>query len=274
MFLVNGQESHALSLPDRAIHYGDGLFETLAVKNGQALCWQAHIHRLIEGCKKLRIECPDMGILRKEAEGLCADIDKGILKLIISRGEGGRGYTPPATTSPTRILATYDWPDYPDNIAIDGVETGLCQARLGHNPMLAGLKHLNRLEQVLLRAEAVAAGRWEGIVLDIDGNVIEGTMSNLFILKENRLITADLGRCGVAGVIREIILARANDWQLVAEVSEIKPDDLFAADEVFLCNSVIGIWPVRSIDKHVLQPGKRTKQIREQLCHDSVIIES
>lgn len=179
--LINGQDSTTLSAQDRGLLYGDGLFETIAIRNGAPLRWERHLQRLMLGCERLGIPCPDVTTLTLESLDLCKGHDRAVLKLIVTRGVGGRGYRAPAQLQPTRILARHPWPDYPDH-ARDGVRVRLCDMRLAQQPALAGIKHLNRLEQVLARAEWNDEDIAEGLLFDREDHVIEATMSNLFLV--------------------------------------------------------------------------------------------
>ena len=190
--LIDGREAVAIDVRDRGLHYGDGLFETLAVAQGRPLLWRRHMQRLAAGCRRLRIPPPAAETLREEAERLCARLDRAVLKIMVTRGDGGRGYAPPPAAAGTRVLMTYPWPPYPERHRRDGVAVRVCAARLGASPGLVGLKHLNRLEQVMARAEWDDPSIAEGLMLDAAGHVIEGTMSNLFAVIGGRLVTPDL----------------------------------------------------------------------------------
>jgi 4-amino-4-deoxychorismate lyase len=149
---------------------------------------------------------------------------------------------------------------------LDGFKVRVCDLTLSSNPALAGLKHLNRLENILARAE------WknefaEGLLLDQTGHLIEATMSNIFLVKNRQLITPDLRGAGVAGVMRSAIMNRfAAALSLSVVTQNLTLDDLKTADEIFLCNSLIGIWPVISVDKMLsLKPGDITRQLQTRL---------
>ena len=271
MFLINGQETTSLSVHDRALHYGDGLFETIAIKNGLPLALNRHLKRLNSSCKRLGITCPDEGLLEKESLQVSEGLEKGVLKLIISRGPGGRGYQSPEHQETTRIAAKYNWPDYPDQLSKGGVVARICKQRLGHQPSLAGMKHLNRLEQVLLRDEVKRHGDHEGLVLDIRNNVIEGSMSNLFFIKGKNIFTPDLSLCGVAGIIRDAILEMATRLGMSKSITDISLETLLQADEVFFCNSIIGIWPVRHIEEQLFSVGPYSQEIRKNLIKAKLI---
>lgn len=272
MILINGQQQDQISIRDRALHYGDGLFETIAVKDGQPLAWDRHMARLQSGCHRLDIECPDDSLLQNEATLLCKDRHRAVLKLIISRGEGGRGYEPPQDAQVTRIFSLHEWPDYPLAFEQEGIEAGVCDTRLGSNPTLAGIKHLNRLEQVMLRKELSATALPEAVVMDADDKVIEGTMSNVFLVKNEQLVTPDLTRAGVAGVIRGAILELAGNINLKCEICSLGLDDVFQADEIFFCNSIAGIWPVSRIRQTHYKSGPLTRQLQQVLAEQNLIV--
>lgn len=248
MILINGANEQQIPITDRGFQYGDGLFETLEVQNGQPIFWQRHIRRLQNGCRQLRIPCPDVALLSSEAQSLCAQSGRAVLKVIVTRGSGGRGYRQPDTIEPTRVLSLHPFPEYPATLYQNGIAARFCNTRLGLNTSLAGLKHLNRLEQILARAEWQDPEIHEGLMLDSNEHVIEGTMSNLFLAKNGLLYTAPLQQCGVAGIIREVILEASATHGLPVAQRPLTKADVFAADEVFVTNSVIGIWPVREIE--------------------------
>lgn len=244
---IDGQLAEALPLTDRGLHYGDGLFETMAVRDGRIRRLPLHLERLLEGCMRLRMPLPDAQQIQRELQKAAEGQSRAVLKLMLTRGSGGRGYRPPEAVAVTRIVFRYPWPDYPADWSREGIELRICTTRLGENPALAGLKHLNRLEQVLARAEW-GEGAAEGLMLDAGGRVVEGTMSNLFASPaEGRLVTPDLGRSGVAGVTRRHILARAISEGVQVEVLDMGLDELLANREIFVCNSIAGVWPVNRI---------------------------
>jgi len=266
--LVNGMATDSLSTLDRGLLYGDGLFETIAVHNRTPRRWSRHLARLQRGCARLGIAQPDAGLLETEAAALCRDAQRAVLKLIITRGTGGRGYRPDPAAAPTRILQLHPYPSWPADCALTGVRTRLCELRMGYNPALAGIKHLNRLEQVLARAEWDDPAVSEGLLQDQHGYLIEGTMSNVFLVRDNTLLTPGLTRCGVAGVTRGLILELAQQAGIETSVRNIAIGELTGMDEVFLCNSLIGIWPVNAIGDRQYPVGKLTQQLRAFLTDD------
>lgn len=271
MSLINGQQCNEISINDRGLQYGDGVFETIAVQDSSLLCWDEHINRLEAGCQRLKIPFSNKSLLKNEARSLIDPDEQGVLKIIITRGQGGRGYALPDNPSPNRIISLYPFPDYPEENASQGINVRMCDYRYSKNPDLAGIKHLNRLEQILARSEWNDTSIAEGIVLDIDDNVIEGTMSNLFCFIDNVLYTPDLTECGVAGVIRNQIIKLASGLNINLEIKKISQQTLKEADEVFLCNSVIGVWPVKMIDGELLPVGEKTKQIQQSLQENHYI---
>lgn len=245
--LVNGRSENTIPVQDRGLQYGDGLFETMVVIRGQPRHWTLHYQRLAEGCERLKLPLPDEAGLLDETAKLCKSLDRGVLKLILTRGSGSRGYRIPEAVTPLRILATYPWPDYPKSYYREGVAVRICTTTLGQNPLLAGLKHLNRLEQVMARSEWNDLAIAEGLMQDTEGAVISGTMSNLFLVRDGVLITPDLTQCGIRGIMRGVILDLACHMNIPTSIRPVSLDEVYATDEAFLCNSLIGIWSVRHL---------------------------
>ncbi len=264
--LINGEYATVVAVTDRALHYGDGVFETIAVRGGQTLLWESHLQRLYEGCHCLRIPAPPENLLADEAQQLCAGQAQAVLKIIITRGSGTRGYRVPVPMQPTRILSLLEYTRYPSAYAERGVNARLCSTALAENPALAGIKHLNRLEQIMARLEWDDAAISEGIMLNGRGEVIEGTMSNLFLVRDGCLYTPDLTRCGVAGVMRKTIVARAAAVSIPCAISALTANDLATADEVFLCGSLIGIWPVRRLETWSYALGPITQRLSQAIA--------
>ena len=263
--LINGNSSDAISLFDRGLQYGDGLFETIAVEDESLLCLDEHLERLQSGCSKLKINSPNLTTLTEEAQLLTSSVKRGIIKIIITRGEGGRGYALPVTAESTRIISLYPWPEHSFDNSDGSVKVRVCNYRYAHNSVLAGIKHLNRLEQVLARSEWTDNSIAEGVVLDHDENVIEGTMSNVFYIKNEILYTPELLACGVDGIIRQKIITLADELDIEVCIKNISLKSLLDADEAFMCNSVIGVWPINMIDEKPLMVGDKTIQIKNIL---------
>lgn len=258
---VNGAPGEQLSVRDRGLAYGDGLFETIAVRGGGIPLLARHMARLAEGCRRLSIPL-DLVLMESELQAFARQLGEGVAKLIVTRGAGQRGYAPPQPCQPQRILQAAPSPQYPAAHAEQGVRLFACTTRLAEQPLLAGLKHLNRLEQVLARAEWQDAEYAEGLMLDTCGRVIEGVYSNLFLVVAGGLVTADLSRCGVAGVMRAEILQQAQLLGLSIELRDVSHDELLNADEVFLCNSLYGIWPVTALRERHWPVGPLTRKLQ------------
>ncbi len=253
--LVNGATRSTLSILDRGLNYGDGLFETIAVVDGQPCLWARHMARLRRGCEALALPAPDTGRLLDESMTLIAGRERCVLKIILTRGEGGRGYAPPETAEPRRVLYTADWPPYTAEQRRRGVRLRVCTTRLGGQPALAGLKHLNRLEQVLARSEWRDPSILDGIMLDGAGDLVECTASNLFLLGEAGLETPPLTDCGVAGVMRELVLEIAAGMGLEVRERRVPLAGLARCRALFITNSLAGVLPVRRVDDEQFDLG-------------------
>ena len=245
--LIDGIETDCLPVDDRGLQYGDGLFETIAVRDGGLCLWCAHFDRLCRGCDRLGISRPAPDLLLGECRHLIRGESASVLKIILTRGSTGRGYLAPASQQPFRILTLHSWPDYPTARESEGVDVTFCRTSLGESPMLAGLKHLNRLEQVLARSEWEDPSIAEGLMQDGKGRIIGGTMSNLFLVSGKRLLTPRLDTCGVAGTVRGLVLHIADAFGIEVLEQDIAGTELIAADGLFLTNALIGVWPVRHL---------------------------
>lgn len=258
---VDGRPAAELPLGDRGLAYGDGLFETLVVHRGRPGLLEDHLQRLHAGCKRLGIPYQEQRIT-EELLTFCEALGEGVAKLIVTRGDGLRGYAPPVESQPRRLLLGSPLPVYPVEHVEQGIELFPCSVRLAEQPRLAGLKHLNRLEQVLARAEWQHSRYAEGLLRDQSGRIIEGVFSNLFLVREDRLLTPSLERCGVAGVMRGALLREAAALGIQCEIRDLSYDELLAAQEIFLCNSVYGVWPVRRLETRVWLPGPLTRKLQ------------
>ncbi len=263
MVLINGAQRTSLEITDRGLQYGDGVFETIRVQQGIPLFLNKHIQRLLDGCAQLFIRFPDQVVLDREVKTLSAAIQHGIVKIIVTRGAGGRGYRFSEFSEPTRIVSTHPMPDYPADIFSRGVRIRVCKMPLSDNPYLAGIKHLNRLEQIIARNEWNTPEIFEGLVLDTQDNVVEGTMSNLFCVKDGRLFSPAIDRCGVKGVMRSVVIELAIAHTISVDIGRISLDDVKNADEVFLTNSVIELWPVSCLENTRFKVGSITAKIKQ-----------
>ena len=251
---VNGTESIQVQSSDRGLAYGDGLFETLLIVGGLPRYVAEHQARMRLGAQRLNLPTDAVNQLFAElAQALSlADLDSQlayVAKLTLTRGVGGRGYLAPESPEPTRIVNVSELPDWSrrQSLGEAGVTLRWCATQLGHNPALAGLKHLNRLEQVLARNEWQSADIHEGLVCDFEGRVIEATMSNVFWVKDEVLYTPELSLCGVQGVMRDVLLRFFKAQGYTRKEGHFSADHLDDASEVFLTNSINGCWPVTQL---------------------------
>jgi 4-amino-4-deoxychorismate lyase len=245
---INGRRRSTLDYRDRGLQYGDGIFETMRVQRRAIRLLEFHLERLYRGCQRLKIRAPEPLLLRRELERIAARRTEGVLKLIVTRGCGPRGYRLSGSERATRIASLHTLPQGASGEVAEAVRLRVCATRLSTNPSLAGLKTLNRLDSVLARTEWTDASIWEGLMRDADGNWVCGTMSNLFLRRGTALLTPLLDRCGVAGVMRRWILERAASLRLRAAQRRIRWQDLKSAEEVFMSNAVVGMRSVRTIE--------------------------
>jgi len=247
VILVNGKRTARINASDRGLAYGDGVFRTMVARGGAVLHWRRQYRKLVSDCSRLGIECPEEELMHRDVAQLLAATPRCIVKLIVTRGTGGRGYSPPSPCFPLRVAMSFPLP-VPALDERSGVAVRWCTTRVSAQPLLAGIKHLNRLENVLARREWSGPEFAEGLLLDQAGAVIEGTMSNVFVLEPGRLVTPSLEHAGVAGVQRDRLLECAAAARLRCEIGVITPERLMAAEQVYLTNSVIGLWWVSALE--------------------------
>ena len=270
--LINGCPGESIAITDGGFQYGHGVFETHAVQDGQPLLWSAHMQRLAKGCTQLGLAIPDNDLLWQEAQQLCQHLHKAVLKIIITRGSGGRGYRCPKNPIIQRILSVYPWPENIESARLQGVQVRICDTIWSEQPALAGLKHLNRLEQVLAQSEWEEPVTQEGLMLTADQSVISGTMSNLFIVKDQQLLTPALNRCGIAGIMRAALLDSCSHLKIPYTIRALQLEDILAADEAFLTNSLIGIWPIRQLKDSLFTLGSLSQQLLNHLIQKVWIV--
>lgn len=257
--LIDGASVGQVPALDRGLAYGDGLFESIRFVGTVAPLWSRHMQRLSESCERLWIPVPDVAQLWREALDVTRGMSQAVVRITVTRGIGERGYALPASPQPMRVVAAFAPPQVIDSAYAQGVRMRVCDIRLAEQPLLAGMKHLNRLEQVLARAEWNDPAIAEGALCDSHGRVISATMANLFAVVDGVLLTPAVDRCGVAGVARAEVLARYPQ----AQVSELPFDALLGASEVFLSSSVRGILPVRSLGGRDYAVGEMTRQLQQ-----------
>jgi 4-amino-4-deoxychorismate lyase len=260
--LINGKHVSQVESCDRGLHYGDGLFETIAIVNSQPRFWQRHLARLSSGCETLMLPMVPVKLLRDEIDYLIKGKQRAVLKILLTRGCGGRGYTMPDECKPTRILSLHPWPDYPGSYSVGGVHVHLCHTQLYEDRRLSGIKHLNRLPQVMASHEWQQAACQEGFMFYPDDTLAEGTRTNIFMVKQGELLTPALNRGGVNGIMRGVVMDIAEQLGLAVRQAEVPRQELADMDEVFICNSLIGIWPVIQAGDWHWQVGNITRQLQ------------
>jgi 4-amino-4-deoxychorismate lyase len=263
--LINGLAGELIPASDRGLQYGDGLFETLAVVQGRPCQWQRHMARLSRGELALGFPPSNKSQIEQEALALCNGHERGVLKIILTRGSGGRGYAPPIPCSPRRLITLHPWPDYPQTWYTQGIDLALCRSRIGRNRQLAGHKHLNRLEQVLGRKECQDASVVECLMMDEREKVICGTQSNLFMLQDDTLYTPDLTHSGITGVVRERVIEIAQQLSIPLVIADLDRERLMNADAMFITNSIIGLCPVATLDKKPFDLNRIPPTLRQRV---------
>jgi 4-amino-4-deoxychorismate lyase len=256
---IDGRAGNKVDYRDRGLNYGDGVFETMRVRRGSVRLLDYHLERLNGACRRLGITAPDTAKVRKELERVAARQTAAVLKLIVTRGIGARGYRPSGRERCTRVISVHPLSMQTARATETAVRVRLCTMRLGVNETLAGLKTLGRLESVLARAEWKDVRVWEGLLRDTDDYIVCGTMTNFFLRRGSSLITPKVDRCGVAGVMRRWVLERAGALKLRASEGRLRWEDLAGADEVFMTNAVVGIVPVA-----VIQHGRKRVRCPER----------
>jgi 4-amino-4-deoxychorismate lyase len=268
-YLINGDFSQVITPLDRGFAYGDGVFRTMLMRDGQPDNWPLHYQKLVADCAVIGIVCPSAELLMSDMQQLFSTdiIDKrlAVAKIIITRGEGERGYAQPAITNPTRVVLKSTMPQYVEENHLNGVQLHLCKTKLGEQGKLAGIKHLNRLENVMARMEWHEESIFDGVMLDHQGSVIECTMSNIFARFDKVLITPDLSRCGVAGVTRQRIIWLESMLKLNVEVKPLPLVKMALADEVIICNSLYGALQVNQVGHYKWPQQNLAKNIRSAL---------
>jgi len=244
---VNGVEGGSVSVDDRGLQYGDGLFETMAASNGRVRRFRSHMARVADGCRRLDMPAPPIELIEYDCLRASEGFGAGVVKLTLTRGPGPRGYAPPVEASLTRIIVSTAQ-QVSEAEAARPLTLRVCETRLGRNPQLAGMKHLNRLEQVLAAAELRDTVADEGIMRSTDDRIVCGTAANVFMVRDGQLLTPQITDCGVAGVMREAVLAAAEALGIVVVIDDFTLDDLARADECFLSNAVRGIRPVGRVE--------------------------
>ena len=268
MILVNGEAVAVVDALDRGLAYGDGVFRTLRTQDQQPVWWADHFAKLAADCTALNLACPDEALLHAEVRQV-SEAGQGVVKILITRGTGVRGYAPPVGQSGSRIVLSTPVPPHAQTGMPDEIEARWCTLRLARQPRLAGIKHLNRLENVLARAEWDDPAIFEGLLCNDRGEVIGGVTSNVLWAKDGTLYTPELSECGVAGVTRGRLLRAIARRGIPTRIGHWLPDAILAADEVMICNSVIGVRRIARLDDRTWLPVGWTTTLNNAL-HEEV----
>ena len=269
-----GRRIDGIDPDDRGFRYGDGVFETIAIRDGQARLWGRHANRLAAGCTRLGILPIDADAWYSQLVAALSvsgiDAHRATARLVVTAGSSERGYTRPNDASPGVYVEIAPAAAQDDSLYADGAVVRRCATRIGWQPQLAGFKTLNRLDQVLARREWSDESVFEGLMCDRDDNLICGTMSNVFIVQGNRILTPALTHAGVAGVMRGLLIElTALTGDAVIE-SHIGWQDVRDCDELFLSNSQFGVVPVRRCGDARWPVGARARAMRAALFENGV----
>ena len=245
--IINGNPQQYIAASDRGLAYGDGLFETIACVNGRLQYFSQHMQRLQKGCERLLLPIITEQQWLDDIRQLAIGEQPMVIKLMLTRGSGGRGYNMPPAIQTTRIVSLHPWPDYSPQLKTQGGRLVVCKTPISTNPALGGLKHLNRLDNVLARAEWDDADIIDGLMLDAQGHVVEGTMSNIFAVDNNGIYTPPISQAGVEGVMRQQVILLAKKLAYSCEQVPLSIIHLMNMDEVFITNSLLGICPIRQL---------------------------
>ncbi|BFM16321.1 aminodeoxychorismate lyase [Maricurvus nonylphenolicus] len=264
LIFINGKQTHDHSVLDRAFMFGDGVFETLLCLDARLPLWDLHKQRLMLGCQQLHIHL-ELSHLEKLLSDALAQVglDNAVCKITVTRGVGGRGYGVDNATEPTIVIGFFSYPDHIEALSQSGVSLGICTHRLALSAELAGIKHLNRLDNVLAKRECQSRGLEDGVVCDQQGGVIEATSSNLFLRFDDQWITPEISQSGVKGITRRVILEMlAPELKLPVVEGLVAVEQLADVDEIFICNSVNGIVPVTGVGDVSLTIGLQTRGLQ------------
>lgn len=261
---IDGVASTSLPADDRGLQYGDGLFETILLRRGTARFLDAHLERLTLGLARLGIALNDAGALRADvARAATLAPPLAVLKIIVTRGSSPkRGYAP-VDGSPARRIVSL-WPAASTHTLASGVVLGIAHARAATSSALAGMKTLNRLENVLAAAE-IAEGEFDVIMVDAAHRVISGSSCNLFTVNGGRLATPRVDTAGVAGVMRGVVLREAARLGIASELGDLTLEDVTRADEVFVTNARIGVVPVTRVGEHPIRMTDIAPKLRAHI---------
>jgi 4-amino-4-deoxychorismate lyase len=257
--IIDVKQDDSIPANDRLALYGDGCFTTMCVINAEIELLQAHIQRLRIGCQQLHIQFSDWQSLQHHVQKKAQQLSHAVLKVVISRGTGGRGYATNNVSEARCYVSVSDLPTHYEQQRISGICLGLSSIRLGNQPLLAGIKHCNRLEQVLIKHEIDQNLVDDVLVCDYQDNVIETSAGNLFFRKGSQWVTPKLDKCGVSGVMRNYIIEIMRSGGINVVESSMPLTDVYDCDEVFVCNSLMKVIPVVRLDTSHKQISLKTE---------------
>lgn len=270
--LINGKFSKTVSVLDRGLSYGDGLFETMAWSHTKynnfvgVEFWSRHLERLKTSCSRMKIKIPKKMVFDKYKikilkKSLSMGLKEGILKIIITRGVGGRGYKFEKDIAPTVILLSFPKVRVENKFLDKGVNLKFCKSPIFINRQLAGIKHLNRIDSVMARSEWQSKKFFDGVLLDESENIIDGTMTNIFFSKNNILYTPHLNKCGINGIMRQVVIEKAVMFFDDIQEIIINRKDFMLYSEMFITNSIIKVLPVKRLDQKNFKISKSTRKL-------------
>ncbi|MBQ4858563.1 aminodeoxychorismate lyase [Pseudoalteromonas sp. MMG007] len=262
--IITTDQNSTLSTQDRGLNYGDGFFTTAKVVDGKIQYWAHHKARLTECAQRLGFPNINFIELEEHIGNYIQSCKLNVLKIVVTRGEGGRGYNLPAKCNLTILLSVAAYPQNYLNLHQVGVNLAISPIKLAAQPLLAGLKTLNRLEQVLIKKAMQSQHCDDVIVLDYNNNVIEASAANIFAIKDQRIFTPQLDECGIKGVYLQSLCDK-----LTVEFKVVSIADLIEADAVFICNSLMAVIPVKTIESRIFDVSKSQLLLKELLAKEA-----
>lgn len=281
--LINGKFLKTVSVLDRGLSYGDGLFETMSWRHLRELdsfgveFWNRHLKRLSASSLKMKIKMPSKEILNNYKDKIIKKsinlgFNEGVLKIIITRGVGGRGYKYEKDIEPTIIFLSFPKVRIDESFFKKGVNLKFCKSPIFVNHQLSGIKHLNRIDSVMARSEWQNKEFFDGVLLDDSKNIIDGTMTNIFFSKNNILYTPDLKKSGINGIMRQVVIEKSKIFFNSVHEIQINKKNLKLYDEMFITNSIIKILPVKKLEKKEFSISQSTRNLINHFSEDKKTI--
>jgi len=254
------QQDAKLSVFDHGVLYGDGVFEGIRVYNGRIFQQEAHVERLFESARKIRlpIEQTRQEIVEAMCETIAANnMTDGYIRLVVTRGSGTLGLSPFKCPRPTTFVIADSIKMYPQEMYDNGMAVIIAKTvRVSADMLDPRVKSLNYLNNICAKIEAIDAGVAEAIMLNVNGNVAECTGDNIFIVKDGKVITPDTNSGILVGVTRQVVMTLARDMGLEVMEQTVTPEDLRSADECFLTGTAAEVIAVTKIDESTIGDGK------------------